>query len=165
MAELSKPIEVILKTISESKPFRNDVSNAAPDIVDKIYSYYTNPNCTCKSAIVEWVNKNVDIVNKLVETHTQVIESVAAELSKAAHITAEAAKNNQEQNQPPYDPSAILKNPKSKFGHMEIIDRSPIAYKELIEKAFTEQWMYRGCGISADVVDGKSVWMLSLIHI
>jgi len=156
MAELTKPIDLVLRSIREERAFRADFSKAADTILDKVYSYYTNPNCTCKGAIVNWIKENTDTVNTLLETHKDAIAALSDEVTKAKEIAAEAAKTNPPP--PPRTPEAMLKNPKSKFGTVIDIDRDPDAYKALIHKAITEGWVYRGCTVVPDVVDGKAVW-------
>jgi len=155
MAELTQPLDTVLRAIREERAFRSDFSKAADTIVDKVYSFYTNPNCTCKAAIVTWIKENTDTVNTLLETHKTAIDELTAEVTKAKEVAAIAAKANPPQ---PRDPAAMLKNPRSKFGAVIDIDRDPEAYKALIHKAVTEGWVYRGCTVVPDVVDGKAVW-------
>jgi hypothetical protein len=76
MADLTQPTDTVLRLLREERPFRADLSVAADVIVDKIYSYYTNPNCTCKGAIVDWIGKNTDIVNTLLVKHKDVVPDV-----------------------------------------------------------------------------------------
>lgn len=158
MTDLIQPIDIVLRAIREERSFRSDFSKAADSIVDKVYSFYTNPNCTCKATIIDWIGKNTDAVNTLLTTHTEKISLLVADITKAAEIAASAKKENVPPQTHPRDPAAILKNPNSKFGSVIDIERDPDAYKELIHKAIKEGWSYRGCTVVPDIVDGKAVW-------
>lgn len=154
MADLTKSIDTILRAIREERAFRNDLNSIATTITDKIYSYYTNPNCSCKSSITEWVNKNIDATNTLLEKHAEAIKAIDADVAKAAVI----AKANPQPPQSPPDPAAMFKNPRNKMGHVFDIPRNPEEYKKLIQRAAVEQWMYRGTNVVPDIVDGNDVW-------
>jgi hypothetical protein len=157
MADLTQPTDTVLRLLREERPFRADLSTAADVIVDKIYSYYTNPNCTCKGAIVDWIGKNTDTVNTLLAKHKDAVAAMTTEVAKATEVAAAAAKTNPSAPQP-NNPAALLANPKAKFGAVIDIERDPEAYKTLIHTAMTEGWIYRGCTVVPDVVDGKAVW-------
>jgi len=163
MSTLSSPLDIVLRAIREERNFRKDFSTAADSIVDKVYSYYTNPNCSCKATIVTWINENVDVVNSLLTKHADAITAMSGDVAKAAELAkvSEAPKGAKAgPTTPPARPSLVdmLKNPNSRMGHVIDIDRDPDAYKALIEKAVTEQWIYRGVNVVPDIVDGKAVW-------
>jgi len=60
-------IDNILLLIRENKDFRKAFVKIANTIVDKIYSFTENPNCTCKSSIIEWIEKNETSMINLVK--------------------------------------------------------------------------------------------------
>lgn len=160
MADLAQPTDTVLRLIREERAFRSDFSKAADSIVDKVYSYYTNPNCTCKGAIVEWIGKNTDTVNTLLDTHKEAVAASAAEVAKASTIIAKspAPPNGPPKGPPQHNPAAMLNNPKAHFGDVIDIARDPEAFKALIHNAMKEGWLYRGCTVVPDVVDEKAVW-------
>jgi hypothetical protein len=159
MAELIQPIETVVRAIREERLFRNDFSKVADTIIDKVYSLYTNPNCTCKAAVIEWVNANVETVNTLLVKHAADITAMTGDVEKATAVAKTTAATA-----PPrpntHNPAAILDNPKAKFGTVVNIDRDEDAYKVLIRQAMTDGWIYRGVAVIPDIVDGKAVWSI-----
>lgn len=177
MTELKKPIDTILRAIREEREFRKEFSTVADSIVDKIYSYYTNPNCQCKSSIIDWINKNVDTTNTLIQKYDANIVAMTAEVVKAAEVAkagevakvvakvvdeakvVDAAKaTSQVPPTRPPNTNPMVNNPKARFGTVINIDKDPIAYTTLIKLAMSEGWVYRGCTVAPNTVDGKEVW-------
>ena len=166
--QLTKSINVILKAISQDKDFRNDFNAIASTISDKIYSYFINPNCTCRTAIVDWINKNVSITNNLVDKYSTLMSTIEANELKEA----KAAKPAPAVNKPPTapttpnpaapisDPTAMLEHPSMWAGTVHVIERNPDKYRELIKKSISEKWLYRGINVVPDVIDGKPVWSI-----
>lgn len=158
MIELIKPIDTVLRAIREEREFRKEFSTVADSIVDKIYSYYTNPNCQCKSNIIDWVNKNVETTNTLIQKYDANIVAMTTELAKATEV-AKANPQVPPTRPPNTNPMAnMANNPKAKFGTVINIDKDPIAYSTLIKLAMSEGWIYRGCTVVPNIVDDKEVW-------
>jgi hypothetical protein len=161
MADLTQTPDTVLRLIKEERAFRSDFSAAADSIVDKVYSYYANTSCTCKGAIVDWISKNTDTVNALLTKHKDAVVAMGADVAKAAALASPPGPSVPAAtpgNPGPHGPAAMLNNPKAKFGTVIDIERDPDAYKALIHGAMREGWVYRGCTIVPDVVDGKAVW-------
>ncbi len=159
MTDLSQPIDTVLRLIREERAFRADFSIAAESIIDKVYSYYTNANCTCKGSVIDWIGKNTEAVNALLVKHKDAVSAMNADVAKAAEITKNSTPSAPTLPTPAqYNPASMLSNPKAKFGAVIDIERDPEEYKKLIHTALTEGWVYRGCNVVPDIVDGKAVW-------
>ena len=160
MSTLTKPIDVVLRAIREEREFRKDFSTIADSIVDKVYSYYTNPNCQCKSNIIDWVNNNVDATNTLLQKYDTSIIAMTGEIAKANEIAKlNAPKAPNAPGTPPSNHMAtMVNNPKAKFGAVINISKETSAYTSLIKQAMSEGWIYRGCTVTPNVVDGQEVW-------
>ena len=143
----AEELSIILRAIQEDKSFRNKLGIIAEDIVDKIYSYYTNPNCTCKSNIIEWVNKNEDKTRELINTFSTTFEKL-----------------KQTQATPPPAPSAPTTTQTApqnvKIGETLVIDPSPEAYKKLFDTIKAERWIFRGMQVIPGEDNGKDVWFI-----
>lgn len=161
MSQLSKPIDIVLRAIREEREFRKEFSTVADSIVDKVYSYYTNPNCQCKSNIIDWVNKNVDVTNNLLQKYDANIVAMTGEVAKAVEVAKVAkASHITPQGLPPNHMANMVNNPKAKFGYTTNIARDVTVYTSLIKQAMTEGWIYRGCTITPNIVDGQEVWTI-----
>ena len=172
MADLLKPLDIILRAIREDLQFRKDFSAVADAIVDKIYSFYTNPNCTCKGAIVNWINANVDATNTVIQKNMASITAIQEDLVKAATIAKAMATNAPMGATPPVSghmprpntpgvsgrSNPIFSNPNFKGGKVMVIEKTDAAYSALIQQSMKEQWMYRGVAVSPDTVDNALVW-------
>lgn len=152
MTKLIKSTDIILKAIHEDKDFRADFNEIAISIADKIYSYFVNPNCTCKNTIIEWINSNVEVTNNLLVKYTDLLNKFEVKVQKD-NVSVKSKTNQQT---PDY--VAMLNNPNLWSGNVYTIDRDIVKYKEMIRKSIAEQWLYRGVTIVPDVVDGKEVW-------
>ena len=160
MTELSQPIETILRAIRDEREFRKSFSEVADTIVDKVYSYYTNPNCTCKASVIDWINANPDVTNSVIQKHASIISAMTEDISKATKLAEVAqAPTPRPGNTLPSRPP-MMNNPKAKFGEIVDIERDPEAYMAFIKNAMTEGWVYRGISVVPDIVDGKAVWSL-----
>lgn len=173
---LIKPIDVVLRAIREERTFRADFSSTASTINDKIFSFYANPNCSCKSAIVEWINNNVDKTNEVIAKNEAILTAMTADVQKAAEIVkanpiAKTAPVPGQRTQNPVMPQkqnttgvpGVPHAPQSqsantKFGKIVNIERTEAAYAALIAQAMTEKWMYRGLTIAPNTVAGVEVW-------
>jgi len=161
MTDLLKPIDIILRAIREDLQFRRDFSAVADSIVDKVYSFYTNPNCTCKGAIVNWTNANVDATNTVIQKNIASINDMEVEIVKAASIAKATAPNTSIPK--PGTPgmsgmhNPIFNNPNFKGGKVIVIEKTDAAYSALIQQSMKEQWMYRGIAVSPDTVDDALV--------
>jgi len=153
--ELLRPIDTVLRLLREDKNFRTEFSKVAEPVSDKIYSYYNNPNCTCKGAIVEWINGNVEKTNEVLGKYKEAIQDIENDVKKGAEVLAKVAATpvNQAKNI-----ETMFQNPKSKYGAIFTIDRSQAAYYALIKQAMTEGWMYRGCTVTPELENNKAVW-------
>ena len=171
MAELLKSMDTILRSIREIKSVRDDFSSNATPIVDKIYSFYTNPSCTCKGAIVSWISNNVNITNDILKKNRIVIEEMEADISKAlklsntttppvANSMATPALSGNNQKPPRIDNSNFASNPNNRIGTISVIERTDEAFKDLATKAVTERWAYRMFSVTTDMVDNKPVWKI-----
>jgi hypothetical protein len=157
--QLIKSTNTILKAISQNKDFRNDFNAVASTISDKIYSYFMNPNCTCRNSIVDWINNNVAATNALVNKYIDSLNTIEANELKEAKV-AKSAPTNKTTAAPVNDASAMLDHPTMWAGTVHTIERNPEIYKELIKRSIAEKWLYRGINVVPDVVDGKPVWSI-----
>jgi len=57
---------VVLKLIIEDVVFLKKFKEFAPTIIDKIESFSRNTNCTCRTAIIEYVETNHEIVENFI---------------------------------------------------------------------------------------------------
>lgn len=160
--QLIKPTNTILKAISQDKDFRNDFNAIASTISDKVYSFFVNPNCTCRNAIVEWINNNVAATNNLANKYINVLNAIEATELKESKGTRTPANKAQPVNPaaPINDPTAMLDHPTMWAGTVHVIERNPEKYKELIKKSIAEKWLYRGINVVPDVIDDKPVWTI-----
>ena len=145
---------LILRATREDKAFRNKFGTVAEDIVDKIYSFFTNPNCSCKGAIVEWTNKNEAKTRELINTFSETFDKLkqtpmAAAAPPAAPGTPAAA-----------PPVPGQQPPNVKIGETISIDATPEAYKKLFETVKAERWVFRGLQVIPGEADGKDVWFV-----
>lgn len=152
-----KTVDLVMRAIREDKDFRLKFSEAADEIIDKVYTYYRNPSCTCSHAIVAWINSNAtkttELINKfksLFEKLNQTPTQVAVE-AKAAPPVATTAQVPAAQ--PP--PNQVMK-----IGEVEIIDPTPEAYATLYETIKSSRWVFRGMNVVPGIRDGKEVWFV-----
>ena len=155
MTDLLKPLDIILRGIREERLFREDFLKTADTISDKIYSYYNNPNCSCKSTIVEWVNNNTEKTNDIITRNNASLQAMVEGIQKTELVIKTATPTPPPQHSPQL---AMLQNPKAKFGKVLNIERTETAFSDLITKAMTEGWLYRGCTIVPNTVEGLDVW-------
>jgi len=99
------------------------------------------------------VNNNVDKTNTLLQKYDANIVAMTGEVAKAIEVAKDATRPT------PSNPMAnMANNPRAKFGTVININSDATAYSTLIKQAMTEGWMYRGCTIIPDVIEGKEVW-------
>ena len=155
MTDLLKPLDIILRGIREERLFREDFLKTADTISDKIYSYYNNPNCSCKSTIVDWVNKNVEKTNEMITRN----DASLIAMTNSAQQADQVVKATPPPRPPnPANPAQALQNPNAKFGKIYNIERTEKAYSELILNAINNRWMYRGVTVVPNTVEGLDVW-------
>jgi hypothetical protein len=146
---------LILRATREDKPFRTQFGVVAEGIVDKIYSFFTNPNCSCKGAIVDWINKNEEktreLINNFKETFEKLKQTPAVPMAAAAPRTPGA---------PPVPGQPLQQPPNVKIGETISIDPTPEAYKKLFETVKAERWVFRGLQVIPGEADGKDVWFV-----
>ena len=142
-------IQQILNAIRSSKEFRLEFGNIAPEILDKIYSYYSNENCSCKGAIREWIIKNENkITGELINKHKQLFdESLKGTTPTQIPVTTV----------PQTTPSLV---PNMRLGELYYIERTQEAYKNFHNMIKEEKWVFRGLTIVPDIKDGKEVWAI-----
>lgn len=148
---------VFLRAVREVKDFRNKFSEVADSIVDKIYSYYSNPNCTCKSTILDWINKNEPSTRELINTFKSDFDKLTETTVVPQLPTqppASPIQANPQAAKPQQSPSNI------KIGEFVIIEPRPEAYRELFTKAKNEHWVFRGIQVMPGDDDGKDVWIV-----
>jgi hypothetical protein len=147
---------LFLRAIREVKDFRLKFANTATEIVDKIYSYNTNPNCTCKGAIVDWVAKHEDVANNL-------LTEFSSQIQQLPPVTPPPPQSHTPPGiQPPHMPHTPPNGnpPNLKIGEHVIIPASPDEYKKLLEQAKTERWIFRGCNVVPSKDNDKDVWIV-----
>jgi hypothetical protein len=140
---------LLLRVIREDKNFRNKFGIVAEDVVDKVYTFFTNPNCSCKGAIVDWVNKNEDKTRELINTFSETFEKLKQ--TPVATTTPVIPQAN---------PTAPTSPPNMKIGETLIIDPNPDAYKKLFDMIKSEHWIFRGLQVIPGEDDGKEVWFV-----
>jgi hypothetical protein len=141
-------ITKILQAISTDKPFRAAFGVVAEDIVDKVYSYFTNPNCSCKSDIVNWINKNEDKTNELINRFKETLDTLQQTPTQTKHVSSPPM-------QPPNAPPMNMK-----IGETLVIEPSPEAYKKLFTTIKSEHWIFRGIQVIPGEENGKEVWFI-----
>lgn len=150
---------LILRATREDKAFRNKFGTVAEDIVDKIYSFFTNPNCSCKGAIVEWTNKNEAKTRELINTFSETFEKL-----KQTAPTPIPAGKPPVGVQPPTPGTPPVGQPGQpgnvKIGDSISIDATPEAYKKLFETIKAERWIFRGLQVIPGEDNGKDVWFV-----
>jgi hypothetical protein len=149
----------ILQAIKENKVFRLAFGNVAPQIVDKIYSFASTPNCSCKSTILKWIAENEDKMNTLTSQYDEYFGGMAVKVSppNSNIVQTRPVSSGQPNVSAPTRP--VVKTV-PKMGHVEIIDNTPQAYAELFKKINTERWMFRGINIIEKKIDDKDVWLV-----
>lgn len=140
----------ILTAIRDNKEFRSKFSAIAEDIIDKIYTYFTNPNCTCKSSIIEWVSKNEDKTRELINNFKEFFDKL-----KQTSLISNSPSTTLEKSTP-IPPSNL------KLGETFVIDPSPEAYKKFYTMTKNENWIFRGLQVIPGEEDGKDVWFVLL---
>jgi len=84
--------KVFLDLISSNKEFKTRFEVFAPEVYAEIQSFVTNPNCTCRGKIAEYVRLNsdkcTDFVNLfLLETNTDIdLEKITHEANSAVGV-------------------------------------------------------------------------------
>ncbi len=158
MDTLLKPIDVILRAIREERSFRQDFSAIASTINDKIFSFYANPNCSCKSAIIDWVNNNINKTNEVITKNEAALALMQVDAQKAATLAsntqqAQLVAQTNKTTQPP-----MPQNIKSIVGKMVNIERTEAAYNALMAQIIADRGIYRGLTIVPNTVSGVEVW-------
>jgi hypothetical protein len=149
---------LILRAIREDKAFRTQFGVVAEVIVDKVYSFFTNPNCSCKGAIIDWTNKNEEKTRELINTFKETFEK----LKQTAPVPMKAPAPAQPPvpGAPPVPGQAPQQPPNVKIGETISIDATPEAYKKLFETVKAERWVFRGLQVIPGEADGKDVWFV-----
>ncbi len=142
---------VFLRAIRELKEFRNKFAPVADSIQDKIYSYFTNPNCSCKGAILNWINENETATREVINTFKEDFEKLKASTLPAASPVPPVTQ------QVPAKPQQLSN---IKIGDYAMIEPTPEAYKKLFETAKKEHWVFRGIQVMPGDDDGKDVWIV-----
>jgi hypothetical protein len=150
-------LALILKAISEDKPFRSEFGKIAEDIIDKIYSYYTNPNCSCKGAILEWVNKNEDKTRQLINTFKDTFDKLKNTTQTTTQSTTQSTNPNIAN--PVITPNNV-KPANVKIGETMTIEPTTDAYRKLFNTINQERWVFRGIQVIPGEDDGKDVWFI-----
>jgi hypothetical protein len=84
--------KVFLDLISSNKEFKTRFEVFAPEVYAEIQSFVTNPNCTCRGKIAEYVRSNsdkcTDFVNLfLLESNTDIdLEKITREANEAVGV-------------------------------------------------------------------------------
>lgn len=138
-------LEYIFKLIRENKGFRKEISLAAPELVEKIYALYASADAPT-DRIKEWLEANKEVAERLYlkYTSTQVASApvpALVEVKKVESIQKTTVK-------------------KSLKGSIINIDRSEVAYKDIIEKLTNDGAEYTGFTVVPDIKDGKAIWSL-----
>jgi hypothetical protein len=159
MAELLHSLNIILFALREDNTFKSDMLQNAPAIYDEIHSYCTNPSCTCKSVIIQWINNNAETVNSLLQKNSAIITEMAAKMQKQKEEMQKTLKERTT-GQVPTRPfvDTMLRDPKNRIGHIITIDRNKQAYSDLIHQSIKEGWRYKGCTIIPDKEGDREVW-------
>lgn len=148
--------DLVLRAVRENKEFRLKFSVVADEVVDKIYSYHQNPNCTCKGAIVTWINSNQSKTLELINSFKTLFENLKQTPAPVTQpsptvspvVTAQPATL-------PAQPLQVLK-----IGTIETIERTPQAYANLFSRIKKEVWVFRGLNVVPTIQDGKEVWSI-----
>lgn len=154
MAFTPEETGLILRATREDKAFRTQFGVVAESIVDKIYSFFTNPNCSCKGAIIDWTNKNEDKTRELINTFKETFEKLKQTPTVPMAAAAPGSPVAPAPGQAPQQP------PNVKIGETISIDASPEAYKKLFETVKAERWVFRGLQVIPGEADGKDVWFV-----
>jgi hypothetical protein len=150
----------ILHAIRENKTFRLAFGNVAPQIVDKIYSYASNPNCSCKAPILKWVTENEDKINTLTSQYEEYFSGINVKDPIQNKDFLPSIPDSAGKPVVPHASTRPIVKTVPKMGHVEIIDGTPTAYTELFKKINLERWMFRGINIIEKKIDDKDVWLI-----
>lgn len=155
--------QAILLLIRDDKSFREKLSTVAPMIKDKIYTYFSNPNCTCKKNILEWLDKNIpQAIDLITEFKTQ-LDTVKKKQIDILNKNQATQQNRTIANIPgapinPQQQSTLPQNIKS--GETVLIDPSPEAYKQLFDRIRAEKWIFRGLNVLPCEVENEQKWCI-----
>jgi hypothetical protein len=136
-------MEKILDLIKSDRKIRSKIIEYNDSIVDDIYKFIDNQSCSsCVSKMQSFINQNVDFINTIIKDNTQSSEK------KSEVVQDNSIKPN-------------MVPPTKVSGEVYEIDADPEQYKELINLATSQRWIYRGINILEKVnTDGKKVWVL-----
>lgn len=141
----------ILRAIKENKEFRKKFGEKAVSILDKVYSYYSNPNCQCKDAIINWIKNNENVTNELINNFKELFEQLKN--TQTVPVVSNTTVKN-----PVTTPTVTV--PNMKIGEIFRIERTSEAYKQFHEKVRNEKWVFRGISVVPEVYEGKEVWTI-----
>ena len=151
---------IILGLISHDKDFRKGFMQKARDIYADIISFIANPNCTCRKRVVSFIEENKESINTFYEDFIkdksdEEINNIIKSIDKPKEVKKES-------------PSIDKPNPKKEKndvrGEVIEIEPNPFEYKEVIQTAIKEDWVYKGINIVETIkVENeveKPVWLI-----
>jgi hypothetical protein len=152
---------LFLRAVREIKDFRLKLANTATEIVDKIYSFNTNPNCTCKGAILDWVTKHEDAAANLMTEFADSIKGLPSLPTQPLSQPPQQLSHHLPRPLPPLQPGENEgMKPNIKIGETHTIPASVEEYKKLIELSKTERWIYRGLNIVPIKENDQDKWLI-----
>jgi hypothetical protein len=149
-------IGLVLEAIRKNTDFRLKFSTIADEIVDKVYTFYKNENCTCRSTIVNWIKSNQAKVEELINSFKTLFENLK---QTAAPVAPTAQVPVAEKVAAPVQ-APVVASTTMKIGSIEVIERTPQAYASLFDKIKQERWVFRGLNVAPMIQDGKEVWFV-----
>ena len=163
-------VPLFLETLRANDKYREEFIEIAPDVKADVVSFQGNPNCGCRRKIHEFVQKNTENIS--VKTFfakwkreipnlffKQPDNGPQTTSTPNTNMTVEATKTPPAFTFPPQQ--AVGKSPKMMQGHVVEIPATPTEYKNLVEHAKTDTWVYRGLTVMDSVdADGQKTWLV-----
>ena len=147
-------VPVFLDNIRNNDKYREELIAIAPDIKADIVSFQGNQNCGCRRKIQQYVdqNKETEPIKAFFSTWTPQIPNLfitprtvnqAVTSTPNGNVTVEATQT------PPAQPTqaANAQSVKVMQGHVVEIPASPDEYKNLLDHARKDRWVYRGLSV------------------
>ncbi len=149
-------VPVFLDTLRKNDKYREEFTAIAEEVKADIVSFQSNPNCGCRRKIHEFVNKNreTETVKGFLTKWKPEVPNLFVESTAEQQVTSTPNGNTTvgaTAGAPP--------NMKPMMGHVVEIPSNPDEYKNLMDHARKDRWMYRGLSVMEKVnADGQKVW-------
>jgi hypothetical protein len=153
-------IPLFLDTLRNNDKYREELTKIVPAIKDDIASFYTNPHCNCKKNIYNYIenNKNDSDIRGFIAVWKEIIPNLMMDVKIPENVQTTPTRNNIVNVQSVNEDNAP--KIKSMTGHVVEIPGNPLEYKNLIDHATKNNWVYRGISITEKTVDGETIWLV-----